>query len=339
MNRDEYFMHRCIQLAKNGRKNAQPNPMVGAVIVYDGQIIGEGYHVRRGEGHAEVNAVASVKQEHRPLLSQSTIYVTLEPCSHYGKTPPCADMLVEKGFKRVVIGCVDPNEKVKGRGIQKLKDAGIEVEVGVCREECEELNKVFFTYHRLCRPYVTLKWAQSRDGFIGREVNKDEARMGEDHRISISNQYSQMISHKLRTEHQAILVGKKTLVNDNPSLTVREWKGRNPIRIVLTHNDDFPREMKVFSNDAETLIMEGDIEKVLHELYERGIQSLLVEGGSEVHQQFIDSGFWDEIRIEQGEMMLNEGTEAPHFDKTKVGHRAFDFFGTHFDIYTKKSEI
>lgn len=339
MNRDEYYMHRCIQLARNGRTNAQPNPMVGAVIVHDGQIIGEGYHVRRGEGHAEVNAVASVKPEHLPLLSQSTIYVTLEPCSHYGKTPPCADMLVEKGFKRVVVGCVDPNEKVRGRGIQKLKDAGIEVEVGVCQTECEELNKVFFTFHRLCRPYVTLKWAQSRDGFIGRKVNEDEAIMGEDNRVHISNRYSQMLSHKLRTEHQAILIGRKTLINDNPSLTVREWKGRNPIRIILTHNDNLPREMKIFDDEAETMIMEGKIEEVLHKLFEMGVQSLLVEGGSEVHQQFIDAGLWDEIRIEQGEIMLNEGVEAPRFDKNGLSHESLDFFNTHFDIYSKKSDI
>ena len=216
---DEKYMRRCIQLARNGRMNAQPNPMVGAVIVHNDRIIGEGYHVRCGEGHAEVNACASVKKEDEHLLKESTIYVSLEPCSHYGKTPPCADLLISKRFNRCVIGCQDPFTKVQGRGIQKLKEAGIEVTVGVLEEECKALNKRFMTFHGKQRPFVTLKWAESEDGFIDGHI---------------SNAYTQMVCHKRRAEHQAILVGRKTYEVDKPSLTVREWYGSSPKRYVVS---------------------------------------------------------------------------------------------------------
>lgn len=286
---DKIYMRRCIQLAKNGKKNAQPNPMVGAVIVYNGRIIGEGYHVRCGEGHAEVNACASVRKEDEHLLKESTIYVSLEPCSHYGKTPPCADLLVSKGFKRCVIGCKDPFAKVQGRGIQKLKDAGIEVIVGVLEEECKALNKRFMTFHALQRPFVTLKWAESADGFIDGHI---------------SNVYTQMICHKRRAEHQAILVGRKTFEIDHPSLNVREWVGQSPKRYVVS-------SQPLTLPEGYHLIQSTSVENILDKLYEDGIQTLLVEGGSDVLQSFIDSGQWDECYVEKGTMNINGKVKAP----------------------------
>ena len=286
---DEIYMRRCIQLAKNGRKNAQPNPMVGAVIVHNGKIIGEGYHVRCGEGHAEVNACASVNKEDEHLLTESTIYVSLEPCSHYGKTPPCADLLVSKGFKRCVIGCKDPFAKVQGRGIQKLKDAGIEVNVGVLEEECKALNKRFITFHAQQRPFVTLKWAESADGFIDGHI---------------SNTYTQMICHKRRAEHQAILVGRKTFEIDHPSLNVREWIGQSPKRYVVS-------SQPLTLPEGYHLIQSTSVENILNKLYEDGIQTLLVEGGADVLQSFIDSGQWDECYVEKGTMNINGKVKAP----------------------------
>lgn len=263
MTTDEKYMQRCIQLARNGQQNAQPNPMVGAVIVHEGRIIGEGYHVRCGEGHAEVNACASVRPEDECLLPESTIYVSLEPCSHWGKTPPCAELLVSKGFKRCVIGCQDPFAKVQGRGIQRLREAGIEVEVGVLEEECKALNHRFMTFHGKQRPYVTLKWAESRDGFIDGHI---------------SNAHTQMLCHKRRAEHQAIMVGKNTERIDLPQLNVREWYGNDPRKYVAW--DTVPT--------------------MLASLHADGIQTLLVEGGARLLQSFIDSGMWDECFVEKG---------------------------------------
>ena len=286
---DEKYMRRCIQLAQNGRENAQPNPMVGAVIVYEDRIIGEGYHVRCGEGHAEVNACASVKPEDEHLLKASTIYVSLEPCSHYGKTPPCADLLIKKGFKRCVIGCQDPFAKVQGRGIQKLKDAGMEVTVGVLEEECKALNKRFMTYHGQQRPFVTLKWAESEDGFIDGHI---------------SNTYTQMICHKRRAEHQAILVGRKTFEIDNPSLNVREWFGSSPKRYVAS-------SQLLTLPEGYHMIQTNNVAGILKRLYEDGIQTVLVEGGANLLQSFIDSGLWDEYYIEKGALTLHGKVKAP----------------------------
>ena len=305
MTKDERYMRRCIQLAKNGQLNAPPNPMVGAVIVVDNRIIGEGYHIRCGEGHAEVNAFASIKSEDEPLLSEATIYVSLEPCSHYGKTPPCADLIIRKGVKRVVVGCIDPFAEVQGQGIQKLKNAGIEVIVGVCKEECEELNKFFFTFHRQKRPFITLKWAESKDGFIAKIDSK-----GVPQSTLISTEQTRMHCHKLRSEHQAILVGRATLETDNPSLTTRYWEERNPIRIVLTHGTPDKR-LNIFNNETTTLVMTGMIADVMRELHTKGIQSLLVEGGREVLQQFIDHQIWDEAYIEKGDIFIRNGIKAP----------------------------
>ncbi len=310
---DEKYMRRCIQLAKNGMLNAQPNPMVGAVIVYDDKIIGEGYHVRCGEGHAEVNACASVKPENEHLLKDSTIYVSLEPCSHYGKTPPCADLLVSKGFKRCVIGCQDPFAKVQGRGIKKLKDAGIEVTVGVLEEECKALNKRFMTYHAQQRPFVTLKWAESADGFIDGHI---------------SNAYTQMICHKRRAEHQAILIGRKTFEVDHPSLNVREWIGKSPKRYVASS-----QPMKL--PEGFHLIQSTDVAYILHQLDEDGIQTVLVEGGAELLQSFIDSGLWDECYVEKGVNTINGKIKAPVLSEAAKLKAINTAFGQPIEEYVK----
>ena len=274
-------MQRCLQLAANGIQGARPNPMVGAVIVADGSIIGEGYHVRCGEGHAEVNAFASVRPEDEALLKDATIYVSLEPCSHYGKTPPCADLIINKGVRRVVVGCIDPFAEVQGRGIKKLREAGIEVTVGVLEEECQWLNRRFFTFHREHRPYIIMKWAQTANGFIDDHFKP----------LQISNEQTQMLSHQLRAEEDAILVGHTTFDRDQPQLTVRHWHGPNPKRIVLTH--DRP------------------IAQLMDDLYQHGIQSLIVEGGRQTHESFIEAGLWDEIRVETAPITVDDGTPAP----------------------------
>ncbi len=278
----EYYMRRCLQLARNGMLNAKPNPMVGAVIVSaDDRIIGEGYHVRCGEGHAEVNAFASVKPEDEHLLKESTIYVSLEPCSHYGKTPPCADLIISKGVKRCVCGCIDPFAKVQGRGIRKLRETGIEVIVGVMEKECLELNRRFITFNTHSRPYIILKWAQSVNGFIDNDFKA----------FTFSTPFTKMLSHKLRAENDAILVGRVTDEREHPMLNVREWHGNDPMRIVLTHDTDINEMMK--------------------ELYSKKIQSIIVEGGAKTLNSFIDSGLWDEIRLETSPKYVNNGTKAP----------------------------
>lgn len=288
-------MHRCIQLAHNGFQNARPNPMVGAVVVHEGRIIGEGYHVRCGEGHAEVNALTSVKPEDERLLSESTIYVSLEPCAHYGKTPPCARLIVEKGLKRCVVGCIDPFAKVQGRGIAILREAGIDVTVGVLEEQCRELNKHFMTFHRLHRPFITLKWAQTADGFIGREGQTP------DNPLLISNPLTSIVCHKRRAEHQAILVGHNTVITDRPSLNVRHWSGTDPLRVVMA-------SPKVQGYEA---VYVHSPEEAIKTLYEKGIQSLLVEGGAKTLQSFIDQGLWDESHVETGWMTIGNGVKAP----------------------------
>ena len=280
MSIDEKFMRRCIQLAKNGQQNAKPNPMVGAVIVHNGRIIGEGYHERCGKAHAEVNAFASVKREDEALLPESTIYVSLEPCSHYGKTPPCADLILEKGVCRVVVGCIDEFAEVQGRGIKKIREAGIEVEVGVLEEECKSLNRRFFTFHREKRPYIILKWAQTANGFI------------DDHHkpVQISSDFTKMLSHKLRADEDAILVGRITDERDHPLLNVREWYGPDPKRMVIDH--------------AHPLNLES--------LHEQNVQSLIIEGGAETLRSFLVQGLWDEIRVETNTTMtVSDGTRAP----------------------------
>ena len=293
-NIDEFYMRRCLQLARNGRQNAKPNPMVGAVIVTNlksqisnlkTRIIGEGYHARCGEGHAEVNAFASVKAEDEPLLKEATMYVSLEPCSHFGKTPPCADLIIKKGVKRVVVGCIDEFAEVQGRGIKKLQDAGIDVTVGVLEEECRKLNRRFFTFHRLHRPYIILKWAQTANGFID-----DNGRP-----ISISSPFTQMLSHKLRAEEDAILVGRVTEEREHPQLTVRHWAGPSPKRLVVDRQHPLN----------------------LESLYHHNIQSLIVEGGRKTLEFFLAQDLWDEIRVETNTVLtVTGGTRAPHLPAT-----------------------
>ena len=333
---DEQMMLRGLQLAALGKGNVAPNPMVGAVIVHDGKIIGEGYHQQYGGPHAEVNAVNSVQQPE--LLPESTIYVTLEPCSHYGKTPPCANLLVEKKFKRVVVGTLDAHAKVYKKGIKRLEDQNIEVRVGVCQKECQELNRAFFTFHEKNRPYILLKWAQTKNGFI----DNSEGETGE---ISwISAPETQVKVHQWRSEFQSIMVGKNTVLNDDPSLTVRAVNGKNPIRIVLDSKKEIPETAQLFNAEAETIVFNLEEESafknrhyvkvqklnpstILQVLFERDIQSVLVEGGKQVLQSFIDANLWDEARIITGKSSFESGTRAPEISGQKIKEEVF--FGDH----------
>lgn len=299
---DKKYMRRCLQLAANGLANAKPNPMVGAVLVYGDRIIGEGYHIRCGGPHAEVNCFAAVTETDRRYIPEATLYVSLEPCSHYGRTPPCADMVVRQGVRRVVVGCVDPFAKVHGRGIQKLRDAGIEVTVGVLEAECRQLIRQFIIMNTRQRPYIILKWAQSTDGFIDDHFRP----------TMISNRFTKILSHKLRAESDAILVGRVTAERDHPQLTVRAWSGPNPERIVLSH--DTP------------------IEQVLARLYEARSQSLIVEGGAHTLQSFIERDLWDELRVEMAPMTIGEGTRAPRIPTGAIVGESHDYDGHLYDI-------
>ncbi|WP_297284931.1 bifunctional diaminohydroxyphosphoribosylaminopyrimidine deaminase/5-amino-6-(5-phosphoribosylamino)uracil reductase RibD [uncultured Bacteroides sp.] len=321
---EEKYMRRCIELAKNGLCNVTPNPMVGAVIVCNGRIIGEGYHIRCGEAHAEVNAIRSVKDE--SLLKHSTIYVSLEPCSHYGKTPPCADLIIEKQIPRIVIGCQDPFSEVAGRGIQKLLDAGREVTVGILEEECQSLIRRFITFNTLHRPFITLKWAESADHFIDIERTGGMP-------VILSSPLTSMLVHKKRAEADAIMVGRRTALLDNPSLTVRNWYGHHPIRIVLDRTLSLPNDLQIFDGNVPTLVFtekkqpertnityisidfnHNPLEQIMEVLYQRKIQSLLVEGGSQLLQSFIDNELWDEAYIEKCPSWLHSGVKAPQMN-------------------------
>ncbi len=305
---DEIYMRRCLQLAANGIHGARPNPMVGAVIVVPltSKIIGEGYHVRCGEGHAEVNAFASVRPEDEALLSEATIYVSLEPCAHYGKTPPCAELIIKKGVKRVVVGCVDPFAKVQGRGIEMLRQAGIEVTVGVLEQECRWLNRRFFTYHSKHRPYIILKWAQTANGYID----------DHGHALQISNEQTRMLSHQLRSEEDAILVGHTTDAREHPQLTVRHWHGPNPKRVVLTRQRPLPQ--------------------LIDDLYQHGIQSLIVEGGRQTHEAFMEAGLYDEIRVETAPLVVAGGTRAPQLP-SDITLRCQEGYGENILFYYHKT--
>ena len=311
------YMRRALELAEWGRGYVSPNPMVGCVIVHDDRIIGEGWHREFGGPHAEVHAVNSV--ENQALLSESTVYVTLEPCAHWGKTPPCANLLVEKKVKKVIIAAVDSNPLVGGKGIEILKNAGIAVETGVLEEESRWQNRRFFTQIEKQRPYVILKWAQTQDGFIARE-NFDSK--------WISNSQSRQLVHKWRAEEDAILVGKNTAAYDNPRLDVRDWVGKNPIRVVLDSHLGLPKNLNLFDQSIPTLIFntvksesienlewirlsEINPEVILKELHSRKIQSLIVEGGSQVLRQFIESGLWDEARVFTASAQFERGISSP----------------------------
>ncbi len=330
---DEWYMRRCLQLARNGEGTVSPNPMVGAVVVHEGRIIGEGYHIRYGGPHAEVNAIASVRQPR--LLPCSIMYVSLEPCAHYGKTPPCADFIVEKGLRRVVVGCRDPFAKVNGLGIRKLLDAGIEVTEGVLADECRWLNRKFFALHTLRRPYITLKWAKSEDGFI------DRRRDGCPHTAPamLSTPITQTLVHQLRTASDAILVGAHTAMLDDPSLTVRLWAGRSPLRLVIDLRGSLPRDLRLFNGEVPTrAYVAGDVipayagrqvsvvrvdrrrilEDIMADLAEQGVQSLVVEGGAATLNAFISQELWDEARVETSPQRLADGVEAPSLPAVRL---------------------
>ena len=324
-------MARCLQLAKNGLGNTYPNPMVGSVIVYNDRIIGEGWHHQAGQPHAEVNAVNSVKDT--SLLEKATIYVSLEPCSHFGKTPPCSDMIIAKGIKKVVIGTVDPFIEVAGRGIKKLMDAGCEVLVGVLEQECIDLNKRFFTFHQQKRPYIILKWAESLDGFIAPDAERRSTREP----VWITNKFSKQLVHKWRAEEQSILVGRKTVEADNPSLTTRDWSGASPTRIVIDRKLKIDLESTVFDHTVPTLVFtekeqsnsdnlkyitidftKNTIQQILDSVYKEGLQSVIIEGGSATLQQFIDAEAWDEARVFKGTTSFTNGIHAPKLKSAKT---------------------
>lgn len=314
-------MDRCIQLAKLGAGNVAPNPMVGAVLIFENKIIGESYHQKYGEAHAEVNCINNVDEKDKSLIQKSTLYVSLEPCAHHGKTPPCADLIIKNKIKKVVIGCQDVYKEVAGKGIGKLENAGVEVITGILEKECKDLNKRFFTFHQKQRPYIILKWAESANGKIGSNNIQ---------RILISNDYTNRVVHKWRSEEAAILIGTNTALTDKPFLTTRLWKGNNAVRIVIDKELKLPPGANLFSKETNTIIFnfvknsieenlnfikinkENLLQEMLLSLYQLNIQSVLVEGGAKTLQSFIDVGFWDEARvITNKKMVIENGIAAP----------------------------
>ena len=335
---DEKYMQRCIQLASNGIQGARPNPMVGAVIVVNNRIIGEGYHVRCGDGHAEVNAFASVRVDDEALLPESTIYVSLEPCSHYGKTPPCAKLIIEKGVGRVVVGMLDPNPLVAGKGVQMLREAGIEVIVGVMEQECRELNKRFLCLHEQHRPYVILKWAQTADGFVDRKrvipITNHQSPITNMHlngALAISTPETKKLVHKMRAENMAIMVGTNTVLLDNPRLLNTHWEGRNPIRVTIDRHNRIPQDARILSDDSETIVYRDrtDWPFILSDLATRNIHSILVEGGPTLLAHILQTDIWDEIHVEVApEITIGDGVPAPQIPLLETydvvdGHRLY----------------
>lgn len=322
----EIYIKRCIELAQNGLGTTYSNPLVGSVIVHNGIIIGEGWHRKAGEPHAEVIAINSVKD--KSLLKKSTIYVSLEPCSHFGKTPPCADLIIEHKIPKVVIGTIDPFAKVCGNGITKLKNAGVDVQVGFLKTECTELNKRFFTFHQKKRPYIILKWAQTQNGFIA-PWQKKEVKP-----VWISNTFSRQLTHKWRAEEQAIMVGTNTVLQDNPKLDVRNWTGENPIRIVIDKTLKIPSDFSVYDKSVKTIFITEKKQLSTHEnllfetidfnknvcieilkaLYKHQIQSVIIEGGKILLESFIQNNLWDEARIFTSDLVFENGIKAPEFN-------------------------
>ncbi|GET45987.1 riboflavin biosynthesis protein RibD [Capnocytophaga felis] len=320
-------MSRCIDLATNGLGSTYPNPMVGSVIVCENKIIGEGWHRKSGEPHAEVNAINSV--ENKELLSKSTIYVSLEPCSHFGKTPPCSDLIIRHKIPKVVIGTTDPFAKVCGNGIKKLKEAGCEVIVGALEKESQELNKRFFTFHQKKRPYIFLKWAETRDGFMAPKIRNKIAPQW------ITNLYSRQYVHKMRSQEQAILVGTNTVLHDNPKLNTRDWFGENRLRVAVDKDLKIPRTFSVWNDEQPTLFLSENIDNKLFKntsferidfseslpqqvcdlLFEKNIQSLIVEGGRAILQQFIEANLWDEAFVFVGNVSFESGLKSPDFQR------------------------
>ena len=320
LDKDQLYMRRCLELAKKGLGNVAPNPMVGAVLVHYDRIISEGYHQKFGEPHAEVNCINNLKSENKHLIKKSTLYVSLEPCSHFGKTPPCADLIIKYKIPKVVIGCQDVYKNVDGKGIKKLEGAGIEVTISVLDQECKDLNKRFFTFHEKQRPYIILKWAESSDKKIGLP----------DKKVLISNEYTNRLVHKWRSEEAAILIGTNTALTDNPSLTTRLWNGKNPIRLVIDKDLRLPPHLHIFNKEVRTIVFnsvkneedfnltfykindENMLPEIVKALYDYEIQSVIVEGGAKLLQSFIDEGLWDECRIIKNEkLIINNGIDSP----------------------------
>lgn len=320
------YMQRALQLAKTRWANALPNPSVGAVIVYKDTIIGEGFTAAFGGAHAEVNAINAVKNQN--LLKESTLYVTLEPCSHHGKTPPCASLIVEKKIPTVVVGCIDPFAQVAGKGIQILKENKVEVITGILESECQQSHQRFFTFQQKNRPYIILKWAQSADGFIAPK-HKNEQKP-----VWLSNKYSRQLTHKWRSEEMAILVGKQTVLDDNPSLTTRNWYGKNPVRLFVDAKNEVDDSYQILNQEATTfrltknkktdndvlLSFENIAQEICDFCFTKNIQSMIIEGGRQTLQTFIDSGLWDEARVFEADINIKDGITAPkltNFQKVK----------------------
>ncbi len=334
MNDNNKYIKHCLLLAEKGLGKVAPNPMVGCVIVHEGKVIGEGYHQQYGGPHAEVNAINSVSDKSK--LAESTLYVNLEPCSHHGKTPPCCDLIVKNKIKRVVIGCLDTNPLVAGKGIEKLKQAGIEVTVDVLKDECGELNKRFFTFHEKKRPYIILKWAQTKDGFIAKKPPFTTEENW------ITNEESNKLSHTWRAQEGAILVGTTTALLDNPELTTRLSEGKNPLRVLIDKDLKVPHSSNIFSEKAMILVFTDKdamdsshifyrkidfkrdvISQILDALYGKEINSVIIEGGTNTLQQFIDKGLWDEARIFTGDKIFKEGLNAPAILGKEISSETF----------------
>ena len=336
-------MQRCIKLAEKGLGKTFPNPLVGSVIVHQENIIGEGWHQKAGSSHAEVNAIFNV--QNKEFLSKSTLYVSLEPCNHFGKTPPCSDLIIKNKIPRVVIASTDPNPLVAGEGIEKLKKAGCEVIIGVLKKEADFLNRRFFTFHNLKRPYVILKWAQTKDNFIAPFQKKT----GNPEIFWITNNHSKQRVHKWRSEEAAILVGVQTVINDNPKLTTREWTGNNPLRIVIDPNGRTPKDSKLFQDNIPTLFLTKkpielfsnkkeqkiispfSIKNILKECYKLNIQSIIIEGGLRTLESFIKDNLWDEARVFKTDKKLKTGIMAPKLEKKSSQSEMYE--GDLLDIY------
>jgi len=324
-------MQRCLDLAALGLGKTYPNPMVGSVIVHQGKIIGEGWHQKSGSAHAEVLAVASVKD--KTLLKESTLYVSLEPCAHYGKTPPCAELIIKHRIPNVVVGCVDPFSKVSGKGIEMMRNAGANVKVGLLEEDCERSHKRFFTFHKKHRPYIILKWAETKDGFIA----PFEQESGKPFWITSSE--SKKLVHKWRTEEASILVGTNTVEKDNPALTTRLWEGNQPLRLIIDRRLRLSNDLHVFDDSVKTLVFTEQIkensesteyqvidfntihQELMSQLYQRNIHSVIIEGGRETMQSFIDADLWDEARVFVGDKNLEKGIIAPQLDASYVNEQ------------------
>lgn len=324
MTQHQTYIKRCLQIAKNGLGTTRPNPMVGCVIVHDNQIIGEGFTSAYGGNHAEVNAIKSIKD--KSFLKGATLYVTLEPCSHYGKTPPCSNLIIEHKIPNVVIGCLDTNEKVAGKGIEKLENSGCNVIIGVLENECKQHHNRFFTFHNKKRPYIVLKWAETLDGFIAPKTKKEPKP------VWITNSISRQLVHKWRTEEQAILVGTNTVLQDSPTLTVRDWTGQNPTRIVLDEKNTLSKKLNVFNDKAKTIVIsEKEIdfsdkvaEQICNVLHQNNINSVIIEGGAQTLQTFIDANLWDEARVFTGNINFKKGVKAPKFSGKLLSEQIID---------------